>query len=162
MKLRKTLMVAFLALLTPMLLFAKKSKTTTLYFGDITLEPEDTLMFACDDMPEEIGGYEVMYEYLPSGVEVTWTGKKFKLPKAGKVKYSKKEGDFITTNDENPCGLKLSINKKTGKVSGSFKVYVMKSEKKVKSYTAKITGYVGGEEIYVTIKKVGTFVGMLE
>ena len=162
MKLRKTLMVALLALMTPMFLFAKKSKLATLNFGDIVLEPEDSLMFVCDELPDEIGGYEVMSEYLPSGVEVVWTGKKFKLPKAGKVKYSKKEGDFITTNDENPCGVKLSINKKTGKIKGSFKVYVMKSEKKVKSYTAKVTGYVGAEEIYVTIKKVGTFVGMLD
>lgn len=161
MKLRKTLMVALLALMTPLFLFAKKSKVTTLYFGDITLEPEDSLTFICDELPEEIGGYEVMYEYLPAGVEVLWTGKKFKLPKAGKVKYSKKEGDFITTNDDNPCGVKLSISKKTGKIKGSFKVYVMKSEKKVKSYTAKVTGYVGDEEIYVTIKKVGTFAAML-
>lgn len=162
MKMRKTLMVVLLALLTPMLLFAKKAKVTSLTFGEITLDPEDSLMFVCDELPEEIGGYEVMSEYLPSGVEVTWTGKKFKMPKSGKVKYSKKEGDFITTNDENPCGVKLSINKKTGKVKGSFKVYVMKSEKKVKSYTAKVTGYVGDEEIYVTIKKVGSFVGSLE
>ena len=114
-----------------------------------------------NEMPDEIGGFEVLSEYLPDGIDVEWTGKKFKTPKAGRVKYSKKEEDFVATSDDNPSGFKVSINKKTGKVSGSFKVYVAKSEKKLKSYSAKVKGYVGGE-LTVTIKKVGVFVGTLE
>lgn len=134
-----------------------KSKLKTLTVGDVVLEPEESLIFSLEDMEDTIGGYEVLGEYLPDGVEVEWTGKKFKLPKAGRVKYSKKEGDFVSTSDDNPAGLKLSINKKSGKVSGSFKVYVAKSEKKLKSYTAKVSGYLGSESLSVTIKKQGVY-----
>ena len=68
------------------------AKSVTLYYGDgDTLEPEDSVMFSLDDFPEEINGYPVLDEYLPNGVELTWTGKKFKAPKKGKVKYSKSE-----------------------------------------------------------------------
>ena len=119
------------------------------------------MFFSIDDMVDEIGGYPVMSEYLPDGIEVEWTGKRFKTPKAGVVKYSKKEGDFVTTSDDNPCGFKVSISKKKGKVTGSFKVYVQKSEKKVKAYTAKISGYVGST-LTVTIKNVGTFEASLD
>ena len=129
------------------------AKSVTLYYGDgDTLEPEDSVMFSLDDFPEEINGYPVLDEYLPNGVELTWTGKKFKAPKKGKVKYSKSEEDFVTTNDENPCGLSVSYSKKKGIIKGSFKVYCQKSEKKLKSYTAKYSGYLGGA-ISVTIKK---------
>ena len=121
-----------------------------------TVNAGDSLSFSVDDMPDEIGGHDVLSEFLPDGIEVEWTGKKFKVPKAGKVKYSKKEGDFVTTSEENPCGLKLKVSKK-GMVSGSFKVYVEKSEKKLKSYTAKISGTLGGT-LKVKISKVsGTF-----
>ena len=160
MKTIKIMTFAALAMLVPFVGFCGKAKT--LYIGDITLEPEDSLTFTLEDMVEEINGLPVMEEYLPSGIDVEWTGKKFKTPKAGKVKYSKKEEGFVTTNDDNPCGFKVSINKKTGKVSGSFKVYVEKSEKKVKSYSAKIKGYLGSENITVTIKKVGTFSATLD
>ena len=140
-----------------------KSKTVSLLFGDVTLDPEDSLTFTLEDMAEDIGGYEVLSEFLPEGVEVTWTGKKFKMPKAGKVKYSKSEGDFIDARDsDNPSGLKLSISKKTGAVKGSFKVYVAKSEKKLKSYTAKVTGIIGGDGLTVTIKNGGAYGASLE
>lgn len=156
----KTMAVLALATAIPVLGFSK-SKLKEFIFGDIYLEPEDSVMFSVEDLPDEIGGYETMSEYFPEGIEVIWTGKKFKNTKAGKVKYSKKEGDFVTTNDENPCGFKVSINKKTGKVSGSFKVYVAKSEKKLKAYTAKVKGYLG-YPLTVTIKKVGTYEGSLD
>ena len=156
----KKLMVVLLAGVLPFLGFAK-AKYVPFIYGDIELEPEDTVMFSLDDGPEDIDGYEVMGEYLPAGIEVMWTGKKFKCPKKGSVKYSKKEEDFYTTNDENPCGFSVSINKKTGRVSGSFKVYVMKSEKKVKSYTAKVSGYLG-DELSVTIKKAGVYGATLD
>lgn len=128
----------------------------TFTYGDISLEPEDSLSFSLEDMEDSIDGYEVLSEYLPGGIEITWTGSRFKVPRAGKVKYSKKEGDFVTTNDDNPCGLTISITKK-GKVSGSFKVYVAKSETKVKAYTAKFSGYLGSDGISVSIKKAGIY-----
>ena len=157
MSIKKALVVG-LATAIPILGF---SKLQTFFFGEYELEPEDSLMFSVDDLPDEIGGYEVLSEYFPDGIEVVWTGKKFKAPKAGRVKYSKKDEDFIATKDENPCGFKISVNKKKGKVSGSFKVYVAKSEKKLKSYTAKISGYLGSP-LSVTIKKVGTYEGALD
>ena len=108
-----------------------------------------------DDFPEEIGGYEVLTEFLPDGVGLEWTGKKLKAPKAGKVKYSKKEEAFIDAkNSDNPSGLSVKYNKKKGTVSGSFKVYVAKTEKKLKSYTAKFSGKLGGS-MSVSIKKQG-------
>ena len=91
--------------------------------------------------------------FLPDGVELEWTGKSLKAPKAGKVKYSKKDEDFIDKKDsDNPAGLKIKFNKKKKTVSGSFKIYVAKSEKKLKSYTAKFSGKVG-VSMQITVKK---------
>ena len=134
---------------------ASLGKKKAFSYGDIYLEPDDGLFFSLEEMVDEIDGYEVLSEYLPDGIEVTWTGRKFKVPKAGRVKYSKKEGDFVATSDDNPCGLTISISKK-GKVTGSFKVYVAKSGTKVKSYTAKISGYLGGD-LSVSMKKAGVY-----
>ena len=79
-------------------------------------------------------------------------GKTLKAPKAGKVKYSKKDEGFVDSKDsENPSGLKAKLNKKKGTISGSFKVYVAKSEKKLKSYSAKFSGKLGGT-IKITVK----------
>jgi len=156
----KTASMITLAALIPFVSLGK-SKYKAITFGDTTLEPDESIVFSLDDAPDSIAGYDVLSEYLPDGIEVTWTGKKFTAPKAGKVKYSKSEEGFVTTNDDNPCGFKVSINKKNGKVKGSFKVYVEKSEKKVKAYSASFSGKLGGE-ITVKIKKVGTYSATLE
>lgn len=119
------------------------------------LKSGDILTFSIsdDDFPESIDGYEVLTSFLPEEVELEWTGKKLKAPKSGKIKYSKKEEDFVDTKDsDNPSGLSVKFNKKKGTVSGSFKVYVAKSEKKLKSYSAKFSGK-AGEEMNVTLKK---------
>ena len=117
------------------------------------LDEGDTLSFSLDDeFPETIDGYEVLSEFLPDGVALEWNGKKLKAPKAGKVKYSKKDEGFVDSKDsENPSGLKAKLNKKRGTISGSFKVYVAKSEKKLKSYSAKFSGKLGGT-IKITVK----------
>lgn len=117
------------------------------------LDKGDTLTFSIDDeFPGLIDGYEVLSEFLPEGVTLEWTGKKLAAPKAGKVKYSKKDEGFVDSKDsENPSGLKAKLNKKKGTISGSFKVYVAKSEKKVKSYSAKYSGKIGGT-LTVTVK----------
>ncbi len=110
------------------------------------LDAGDTLSFSLEDEDEmeTLDGYEVLSEFLPSEVTLEWTGKKLKAPKAGKIKYSKKEGGFVDAKDsDNPSGLSIKVNKKKGTVSGSFKIYVAKSEKKVKSYTAKFSGKAG-------------------
>ncbi len=157
----KNLALLLLTALIPFIGLGKSKGGSILAIGDMTLEPEDSLTFSLEDFPDEVMGYEVLSEFLPEGVDIVWTGKKFKAPKAGRVKYSKKEEDFVSTSDENPCGLKISINKKTGRVSGSFKVYCAKSEKKLKSYTAKFGGYLGGE-LTVSVKGGGSFPASLD
>ena len=95
----------------------------------------------------------MLSSFLPEGVSLEWTGKKLKAPKSGKVKYSKKDEDFVDKkNSDNPSGLSVKLNKKKGTVSGSFKIYVAKSEKKLKSYKAKFSGTLGGS-LSVTLKK---------
>lgn len=106
-----------------------------------------------DDFPETISGHEVLSSFLPEDVELEWTGKKLKAPKSGKIKYSKKEEDFVDARDsDNPSGLSAKLKKSKGTVSGSFKIYVAKSKKKVKSYKAKFSGKVG-ESMNVVLKK---------
>ena len=160
MKHRVLLMVA---IMLPFVGFSKSSLQTWTFSEDIVLEPESELTFTlAGDIDELPFPYEVL-SFSPDGVGVEWTGKKFKTPKAGKVKYVKSDEDFDDVKDsENPCGLKVSINKKTGKVSGSFKIYTAKTEKKLKTYTAKISGYVGSETLTVTVKKIGTVSASLE
>ena len=118
------------------------------------LERGATVSFSFEDeFPETVNGYEVLTEFLPDGVSLEWTGKKLKAPKAGKIKYSKKDEGFIDKKkSDNPSGLSVKVNKKKGTISGSFKIYVAKSEKKLKSYKAKFSGKVG-ESLSVTLKK---------
>ena len=127
--------------------------------SSVTLGEGESLTFSLDEESlDEIDGYEVLTEFLPSGVALEWTGKKLKAPKSGRVKYSKKEGGFVDTKDsENPSGLSVRYNKASGKVSGSFKIYVAKTEKKLKSYSARFSGTIG-EEMNVSVrgKPVGT------
>lgn len=127
--------------------------------SSVILGEGESLTFSLDEESlDDIDGYEVLTEFLPSGVALEWTGKKLKAPKSGRVKYSKKEGGFVDTKDsENPSGLRVRYNKTSGKVSGSFKIYVAKTEKKLKSYSARFSGTIG-EEMNVSVrgKQVGT------
>ena len=162
MKMKHCVLLMTVSML-PFISFSKSSLRTLTFGEDIVLEPESELTFTLSaDVDELPFPYEVL-SFSPDGVGVEWTGKKFKTPKAGKVKYVKSDEDFDDVKDsENPCGLKVSINKKTGKVSGSFKIYTAKTEKKLKTYTAKISGYVGSETLTVTVKKIGTVSASLE
>ena len=162
MKMKHCVLLMVVSML-PFITFSKSSLQTLTFGEDIVLEPESELTFTLSaDVDELPFPYEVL-SFSPDGVGVEWTGKKFKTPKAGKVKYVKSDEDFDDVKDsENPCGLKVSINKKTGKVSGSFKIYTAKTEKKLKTYTAKISGYVGSETLTVTVKKIGTVSASLE
>lgn len=143
MKMIKLIVLAVMSIL-PAIGFSK-TKIVSLTLGDGTvIEAGDMMTFALEDMPDTVKGYEVLSEYLPDGISVEWTGKKFSVPKGGKVKYSKSEEDFVATSDENPSNFKISINKKKGTIKGSFKVYCQKSEKKLKSYTFSFSGTLGG------------------
>lgn len=148
-----------------------KSKTYSIYYGDgQEIAPGDSLSFTVDDLPDEIAGREVLYEYLPDSVDVEWTGKKFKTPKSASPKVKKIDGDYEIVvsekGEDNPCSLSFSYNKKKGKVTGSFKLYTYyensKGKPKLKSYSAKISGTLGSDNLRVTIKKVGTFTATLE
>lgn len=136
---------------------SSRSSSSTTSLGS----EEDVVTFSFEeDMQDEIGGYDVLSEFLPDGVELDWTGKKLKAPKAGKVKYSKKDDAFVDTKDsDNPSGLSVKYNKKNRSVSGSFKVYVEKSETKLKSYKAKFSGKLGQTmNVIVNGKRVATAV----
>ena len=136
-----------------------ESTGSTTSSSSVTLGEGETLTFSLsEESLDEIDGYEVLTEYLPDGVTLEWTGKKLKAPKSGKVKYSKKDGGFIAKKDsENPSGLSVKYNKSSGKVSGSFKVYVAKTETKLKSYSARFSGTLGDEmRVSVKGKQVGT------
>lgn len=140
---------------------AAKSKSVVLTYGDgESLSPGDVLVFSVGEMPSEIKEMSVLEEFLPQEIKVRWTGSKFYPPKKGKVKYSKHDEDFVTTQKANPCG--LSIKYKKGKITGSFSVYVAKSEKKVKAYKAKVSGTLG-EELTVTVKNAaGSYSARME
>lgn len=136
---------------------SSSSSGRTISLGD----EEAVLTFSFeDDMPDEIAGYEVLSEFLPDGVTLEWTGKKLKAPKAGKVKYSKKEEMFVDAADsDNPSGLSVKYNKKSSAVSGSFKVYLAKSETKLAALKAKFSGKLGQSMgVYVKGKRVATAV----
>ena len=127
------------------------------------LEAGDSFSFSIeDDFPETINGLDVLTDFLPDGVELEWTGKKLKAPKGGKVKYSKKDEDFVDTKDsDNPSNLSVKLNKKKGTVSGSFKIYLAKSEKKLKSVKAKFSGKVG-ESLAVRVKNTLVATAVIE
>lgn len=134
------------------------------YDGDYLTFSVDT-----DEFPEYVDKYEILTDYLPEGIEVEWTGKKFKTPKAGKLKVKKEDGEYYIQEkgEDNFCGLKLKYKKKTGKVTGSFKVYGAyendKGKLKLKSFSGKVAGYLNDEDgLTVTIKKIGSYTATLE
>ena len=110
----------------------------------------------------------LLAEYLPNGVKVMRTAKKWTLPKAGKLKYKKPNAakgiaGGLTTTGENIAGLKLSYTAKTGVLKGSFKLWTLDTEKgKLKSVSAKVTGVVingvGYCEAMVKNQKIGDLI----
>lgn len=166
MNIKKTILtavaiLAVIAVCQAKLTASSESESTggTTSSPSVSLEEGESLTFSfSDESLDEIDGYEVLTEYLPDGMTLEWTGKKLKVPKSGKVKYSKKEEGFMARKDsENPSRLSVKYNKRSGKVSGSFKVYVAKTEKKLKSYTARFSGTLGGDmSVTVKGKQVGT------
>ena len=107
----------------------------------------------------------LLTEYLPNGVKVTRTAKKWTLPKAGKLKYKKPNAakgipGGLTPTGENISGLKLSYMAKTGVLKGLFKIWALDTAKgKLKSVSVKVTGVVvngvGYCEATVKNQKIG-------
>ena len=111
-----------------------------------------------EDSPPNLGaGWKLLddtlLESFYAGPFVTFkiqNGRKFVLPKATAVKLKKnKDGSMKITGDvggnvgtTNPWSLKLTYNVKTGQFKGGFKLYAVNpSQKKLKSYTVKVFGY---------------------
>ena len=93
MKIRKFVVWAMVVML-PIAVFSKSSLKTLVLGDDIVLEPESSLTFTlAGDLEDLAFPYELL-PFSPDGVDVEWTGKKFKTPKAGKVKYIKSDEDF--------------------------------------------------------------------
>ena len=148
--------------------FAKSSNNDDAYD-----EFEGSMTFSLDtsEFPDTIGGNEVLTEFLPVGVLVTVSGSKLKTPKASSPKVKKVEGDYEVVvkekGEDNPSGLKLKYKKKTGKVTGSFKIYTLNEnttgKPKLKKYSAKVSGTLGSEGgLTVTVSKAGRFSATLE
>lgn len=113
-----------------------------------------------EDGLEAPDGYDFIEDLLPDEtmVVVSKNGAKLTVPgRVPKVKYNKfkEDGDVYYEPSwedgewDNPAGLKLAYNPKTGVISGSFKVYATDADyiddnrvPKVKSYTAKLLGIV--------------------
>ena len=98
----------------------------------------------------------VLTEYLPNGIEVKQKGKKWELPKAGKI--AMKNGALDESKaGENPAALKLTYKAKDGSFKGSFKVYADIGGK-LKTTTVTVTGVMVGDVGHGTaaIKKLGS------
>lgn len=103
----------------------------------------------------------LLTQYLPDGVKVVRTAKKWTTPKPGKLKYVKpnaKKGvaGGLTATGENIPKLKLSYKAKTGVLKGTLKLWTFdEAKKKLKSVAAKVTGVVIDGVAYceVTVKK---------
>ena len=98
-------------------------------------------------------------EYLPNGLGVAANGTKWIVAggvKAGKVAFVK-GGNTVDESKlgANPSGLKLTYKQKDGTFKGSFKVYNLESNGKIKAYTANVTGVMIGAKGYgtATVKK---------
>ena len=130
-----------------------------------------TFSMDTDDFPDTVGDATVLTEYLPEGIPVDWKKNKLVTPKSSAPKVKKVDGEYEVVVSEkgeaNPCGLKLKYNKKSGKVTGSFKVYAASENKKgkpkLKKYSANVSGFLEAEDgLTVKISKIGTFSATLE
>ena len=109
-------------------------------------------------------------EYLPNGIDVTANGTKWVVAggaKAGKLVLLKDTSDIDSEKSkftDNMAGLKLTYKQKDGTFNGSFKVYNLESNGKIKAYTANVTGVMIGAKGYgtATIKKVGSVAVTIE
>lgn len=111
--------------------------------GSVAVLTTDTPRFVLDEMPVTIGGFsvigdvesdETIYHLLPDGEGVGFSvvGKKWVFAKAATVKYGKDKTTGVASlrvdtgksgEKTNLCGLKLSVNVKTGVFKGGFTAY---------------------------------------
>lgn len=150
--------------------------------GNVAALTTDRPRFVLEGMPVTIDGFPVVgdvesngttYHLIPDGEGVRFSvnGKKWSFAKASSVKYVKDKSTGETAllvdagksgEKSNLCGLKLSVNAKTGVFKGSFAVFadVGTAEKpKLKKYKFTVTGLlVGGYGTGLAVcKKIGPF-----
>ena len=81
---------------------------------------------------------------FPWWMELTTSGGKLILPKAGRVSIERGTGEIVSTG-ENPSGMKLTYKPATGQITGSFNVYAVTPAFKLKKYALKVSGiYIKG------------------
>lgn len=81
---------------------------------------------------------------FPWWMELTTSGGKLILPKAGRVSIERGTGEIVSTG-ENPSGMKLTYKPATGQITGSFNVYAVTPAYKLKKYALKVSGiYIKG------------------
>ena len=106
----------------------------------------------------------VLEDFLPTNVEFS-AGARWTFPAGGKVKVDKKTGEVLDSkNSQNPSALKLSYAPKTGLFKGTFKVYAMTAQGRLKKYSAKVNGVISGGRGYgcAVIKGLGSFAVRIE
>lgn len=102
--------------------------------------------------------YDLIYETIPTDVEVVTSSKKWNCGTAPKIKYIKEDGEYVLSglDDEtktNYSNLSITFNAKKNTFSGSFKVYatnegsIEKGKPKLKSYKFTVKGHVSGGEL---------------
>ena len=135
------------------------TKPFTLCFANVVVAPVTALGSGrafrmdsedCDSLYDAIYGMygrEIEDEFLPygDGVPVEQRGAKWIVAngvKAGKIKVDREKGMYDANGSANPSGLKLSFTAKTGLFKGSFKIYTIDENVKLKSFTATVNGIV--------------------
>ena len=99
----------------------------------------------------------LLVDYLPDGVKISRKGKKWALPKAGKLALKRGTSEVDSSKAlDNPSALKLTYKDKDGTFKGSFKVYSLNNGR-LKATTVNVSGIMIDDTGYGTavIKNVG-------
>ena len=122
---------------------------------------DGTYVFAVSGISGAVGGYEVIDgdKYLPTAQAFTSASSSWKFARKGSLRYNSQSGKFAMSATDNPSGLRLTYKSASGYFKGSFTVYTKRNVKYIKTYTAKVTGFMVGDsgEGVATIRNVGTF-----
>lgn len=121
-------------------------------------------MFSIEPLDFDLGDEMIEDSLSPDGTTVEVTSRSWKCPKADKVKFIRDVGYEVTTEYDNPAGLKLSYTSKTGLFKGSFKLYSTTESDRSKKRTVTVIGAVVDGVAYGSayIKKVGAVPVMMD
>ncbi len=118
------------------------SALTSVAYGPVAELPWTSGSFMLDGS-YDFEDFDLDDSLLPDAVPVKYTGSKWQLPGADRIKFIREDGMYeVATDRGNPAGLKLSYTKKTGSFKGSFKLYGVKENGSSKKLTATVSGVV--------------------